>query len=79
MLTGWVWRNDGLTPAVSQPVAEPSGIVGTIRDQPFWGRYAGEQSCRPVQVVRLSGGQRERQRAADGVGQGVNFGRPSAA
>ncbi len=79
MLSGWVRRNDGLASAVGQPIAEPSGIVGTIRDQPFWGRYMGEQGRRPVQVMRLSRGQRERQRAADGVGQGVNFGRPSAA
>ena len=79
MLSGWVRRNNGLAPAISQPVAQPSGIVGTIRDQPFWGRYTGEQSRGPVQVMRLSRGQRESQRAPDGVGQGVNFGRPSAA
>jgi len=79
MFSGWVRRNDRLASAVGQPVAEPSGIVGTIRDQPLWDRYTGEQSCRPVQVMRLSCGQRERQRAADGVGQGMNFGRPSAA
>ena len=79
VLSGRIWWNDGLATAVGQPVAEPSGVIGTIRDQPFRGRHEGKQGCCPIQVMGLPCGQGEGEWPADRVGQGVNFSRPSAA
>ncbi len=79
MLAGWVGWDDGLTATLGQPVAELSGIVGSICDQAPGCRDAFQKCCHSMEIVGLPRGHDEGQRAAGIVGYGVNFGRPSAA
>lgn len=79
VLAGRIGRNDGLAPSLGQPLTQLLCIVGAICDQPVGDRHTAQQSCGAHQIMRLSGGEREGDRAAFMVGQGMNFGRPSAA
>lgn len=79
MLSGWVWRDDGLAATLAKPVAQPSGVVGPVSDQLLWRGHFPEQRRHAVQVVGVTGSECEGDGAASGVGQGMNFGRPSAA
>lgn len=79
MLACRIWRDDGFAPPLFQPVAQPPGVIGAIRQQAArcWNmcqqlRYTG-------QVVRLAWRQAQRNGPPRRVGQGMNLGRPSAA
>ena len=79
VFAGRVRWDDGLAAAFGQPVPKLSGVVGTVGDQPTWGRNTIQQSLRPGQVVSLARRHDERERPAGDVGQRMNLGRPSAA
>ena len=79
MLARWIGRDDGLAAALSQPAPELAGIVGPIGDQLSGRGDASEERRHADQIVGLPGRQGESQRPPNGIGYGVNFGRPSAA
>ncbi len=75
-----VGRDDGFAAAFSKPVAELTGVIGTICEQALWGRDAQQQQRSDAnQVVGLTGRQGKRDGPSDVIGYGVNFGCPSAA
>lgn len=79
MLAGRVWRDDRLTSALAQPVAQFCGIIGPVGQEPFGGRDAFEKHGRTDQVMGLSWREREGDGVAQRIGYGMNFSRPSAA
>jgi len=79
MLAGWVWRDDRLTSPFGQPVSELCGIIGPVGQEPFRGWDALEKHGRADQIMRLSWRNREGDGAAQRIGYGMNFSRPSAA
>ncbi len=79
MLSGRVWRDDGLAAAFGEPVAELGRVIGAIGDQPLRGGDVLEQGGGPDQIVGLAGGHGKGDGPADVVGYGMNLGRPSAA
>ena len=79
MLAGWVWRNDRLAAPFGQPVPQLCGVIGPVGQEPFRGRDALEKHGRADQIVRLPWRDRKRDGAAQRIGYGVNFSRPSAA
>jgi len=79
MLAGWVGRDDGFAAAFSQPVAQFSGIVGPVGEQPRGCRDALQQGGGADQVMDIARRQGEGDGAAALIGQGVNLSRPSAA
>lgn len=79
MLAGWVWWDDRLTSPFGQPVAQPYGVIGPVGEEPFGGWNALEKHGRADQIMRLSRCDRQRDGAAQRIGYGMNFSRPSAA
>ena len=79
MLAGRVRGNDDLAATLSQPVSEPPGIIGSVGDQLAGRGDAVQQGGHTNQIVDLSWGDDESDGPANGVGYGMNFGRPSAA
>ena len=79
MLAGWVWRDDGLDAAFCQPIAQAGRVVGSIGEQPAGRRTVAKRSRAAGEVVAVAGRDQERQRAAQIVGQRVDFGRAPAA
>lgn len=75
----WIWRNDSLATALSQPVPQPSGVVSSVGNELTRCWDASEECSSAIQVVGLAGRHDKGQRPADLVGYVVNFGRPSAA
>jgi len=72
-------RDVGCGAAVLDLGADGVGIVALIAVQDFGPRHGVEQDIGGDAVCYLATGQQERDRAAETVGQGVDFGRPSAA
>lgn len=79
MLAGWIGRNDGLAAARGQPVSELCCVVGAIGYELARGRNARQKRGRSGQIMGLSSRQGEGDGPARSIGQGMNFGRPSAA
>ena len=79
MLAGWIGRDDRFAASLRQPIAEFAGIVGPIGDQPPGCGDAPQKGRNADQIVDLAGGEYESQGTARVIGQGMNFGRPSAA
>ena len=79
MLASWVWRDDRLTPSFGQPVTQLCGVIGPVGEKPFGDWNALEKHGRTDQVMGLSWRQRECDGAAQRIGYGMNFSRPSAA
>ena len=79
MLACWVWRDDGFTAPLGQPIPKLSGVIGAVSNKPSWYGYAFKQRGGPRQIVGLPRRHNKRQGPTDIVGYGVNFSRPSAA
>ena len=79
MLARRVRRDDDLAAPLGQPVAQLAGIIGAVGDQDLRGRDPREDVAEADQIVRLAGRERQGERPARRVGQGMNLGRPSAA
>lgn len=79
MLAGRVGRDDDIAPALCQPFAQLSGIVGAVGDQARGGRHPAQNLAEADQIMGLARSEAERQGAAPVIRQGVNLGRPSAA
>jgi len=79
VFAGRIWRDDGLASVFGQPVAEAASVIGAVGDEaPGYGDVS-EKGGRTDQIVDLTGGHGEGHGTADVIGQGMNFGRPSAA
>lgn len=79
MLSGWVRWDDRLASPFGQPVSQLCGVIGPVSQQLLWGWDALEKHGRADQVVRLPWREREGDGAAQCIGYGMNFSRPSAA
>ena len=79
MLAGWVWRDDRLTSAFGQPVAQLCGVIGPVGQELLRGWNALEKHGCTDQIMRLAWREREGDGAAQRIGYGMNFSRPSAA
>ncbi len=79
MLSCWIGRDDGLAAAFGEPISQAPGVIGPVTDQALRRGNAPEQGGRASQIMGLPGRHGERQGPAEGVGYGMNFGRPSAA
>lgn len=79
MAAGWVGRDDGFTTPFCEPVSQLDRVVSSVSDQALGRRYSSEELCYTDQFVGLARRHGESQRAARGIGYGVNFSRPSAA
>lgn len=79
MLARRMRRNDGLAAALAQPVAQALCVISPVRQQAARRGDARQERADTGQVVRLPCRQTERDRPPVFIGQGVNFGRPSAA
>lgn len=79
MLAGGIWWNDGLTPSLGEPIAQPPRVIGAVREQAARGWNARQQLGHAGQIMRLARRQAKGDGPARCVGQGMNLGRPSAA
>lgn len=79
MLAGRVWRDDGLDAALAQLVSQALCIIGAIGKKSLRLMPHRQQAARPFEVVDIPGGDRQRTRTADFIGQGVDLGRLPAA
>lgn len=79
VLAGWIWRDDSLAAALGQPVSELFGVIGAVGYELTGRGNARQKRGCPDQVMGLAGCQSEGDGPARSVGQGMNFGRPSAA
>ncbi len=62
MLSGRVWRDDGLAPMAFEPTAQAHGNVGSVADEPPWRLYVGQEPRRGGDVGDIAGGQQEGER-----------------
>ena len=67
-------RDAGLGSPVQQGLAEPVGIIASVRDQPVGPRQSVEQGKRAGVVADLAGRQEEADRPPVGVGDRVELG-----
>ncbi len=79
MLSGRVWRDDGLAAMAFEPTAQAHGIVGPVSDEAPWRLYVGQEPRRGGDVGDIAGGQQEGDRPSQRIGQGVDLGRAPAA
>lgn len=69
-LSSW---DTGRNPFVFQGISEPIGIISPICEQEIGFRKRAEQRCCAGVVADLSRAQKEAQRLAMSIGQGVQF------
>jgi len=74
-----IGRNDRLAATLGEPVTQLAGVISAIGDELLWDWDARQQRRYANQIMRLSWRQSEGDGPAQCVGQGMNFGRPSAA
>lgn len=79
VLAGRVRGNHNLAAPLGQPVSEPPGIVSPVSDQLARCGDTVQQGRSADQIVDLAWSDDEGDGPANGVGYGMNFGRPSAA
>lgn len=72
-------RDDDVAAALGEPFAQGPGVVGAVGDELAGSTGDGEQVARSVQVAGVARGEDEGERAAELVGQRVNFGGTSTA
>jgi hypothetical protein len=78
-LAGRVVGDDRQGTTVDQPAAQRIAVIGGVGDAEPGGWQGGEQRRGGRGVAGLSGGQREGERPAEAVDDGVDLGRPTAA
>lgn len=79
MLARGVRRDDGLCAALFQPIAQRASIVGAVREQTATRPHDVEDSPCAGQIMDVARRERESDRPAEIVGQGVDFRRAPAA
>ena len=76
---GRVVGDDRQGTAVDQAAAQRIAVIGGVGDAEPGGWQGGEQRRGDRGVAGLAGGQREGERPAEAVDDGVDLGRPTAA
>lgn len=79
VLAGGIRRNDRLDPPLREFFAQAPGVVSAVGEDPAGPMPPGEQPARALKVVDVAGGNQQGMRAADLIGQRMDFGRLSAA
>jgi hypothetical protein len=79
VLSGRIGRDNSLGAALLEPLAKPSRIIGSVRDQSMWCGNERQQVERTVQIMGIARRQREGDGPAARIGQGVDLGRAPAA
>lgn len=75
MLAGRIWRDDGLNPPSGEYLPQTSGIISAIGEKSLGLMSHREQAARTVEVMDVPGRDQQGTRAADLIGQRMDFGR----
>ena len=75
MLARWVGWNDRFGAVLDEPVAQGSGIVGTVGEEAAWRAGDVEEFACSLEVMHIAGGQHQGKRSPLVVGQRVDLGR----
>lgn len=78
MFVGWIWWNDGLTPPICQPVAQPPGIIGAISNQLERHRHGAEILFGADKVMGVARCHAQGKRASKLICQRVDFARATS-
>ena len=79
MLAGRIWRDDRFDPSQIELLAQAVGVIGAVGENSLGPMTHCEQAARSDEVVDVAGRNQQDVRAADIVGQRVDFGCLSAA
>ena len=79
MLSGRIWRDHRFGTAFGKPIAQASGVVGTICDQARRARQQSQQSSSAIEIVSIAGGELEAERPPSIIRQCVDLRRAAAA
>ncbi len=79
MLAGRIWRDDRFNPSLREFLAQAVGVIGPVGENSLGPMAHCEQATRSDEVVDVAGRDQQDVRAANIIGQRVDFGGLSAA
>ena len=79
MFAGRIWRDDCFDPSLREFLAQAVGVIGAVGENSLGPMAHCEQATRSDEVVDVAGCDQQYVRAADIIGQRMDFGRLSAA
>jgi hypothetical protein len=74
MLAGRIWRDDRFNPSLREFLAQAVGVIGPVGENSLGPMAHCEQATRSDEVVDVAGRDQQDVRAANIIGQRVDFG-----